>query len=398
MRNIDYEYIANNISSLSRIPIRVYQNRDRIIYCNTSCFPKDPADPLIDKFLSINHEISYYITPYDQFYGIIRNNSFTFIIGPSFQIMPTRDKIRDFMFELDIKKNYMEVFQNFINNITSMPLELFLHELCLIYYFISEKKIELSDIVIYDSNASISAQNNVLKETLPPLLANEVQDFSYSEHTAYSFEAELLLFVEHGDLDGLLDYFREHSFGRSGKVAQTYLRQVKNIFIASATLVSRAAIRGGLPPEEALSLSDRYIQHSEQHSNPDQVMNLQYNMVLDYTSLVAKFHNGDENDKFLRSVKRYIREHLLTNLSVDQMAKDLFVSRSYLSTKFKKETGMTLSSYIQEQQIACAKEFLKNTNNSILDISIYLGFSSQGYFQNVFKKHTGMTPKEYREQ
>lgn len=397
MRNIDYEYIATNIATLTRIPVRVYQNNECIIYSGTSNLPKDPASLFIDKFLSIDPDISYYLTPFDQFYGIIKHDSFTFIIGPSFQMNPTREKIRDFMFQLGIQKNYMEQFQNFIASITSMPLELFLHELCLIYYFITEKKIALSDIIIYDSNASISAQNKVSKETLPPLPQNEVKDLSYTEHTTYAFEEKMLQFVEHGDLDGLLDYFKGHSFGRPGKVAHTYLRQIKNIFITSATLVSRAAIHGGLPAEEALSLSDRYIQHCEQHNNPEQVMNLQYNMVIDYTSLVAKFHDGDENDKFLRSVKRYIREHLLTDLSVDQMAKDLYMSRSYLSTKFKKETGGTLSSYIQEQQMERAKELLKTTDKSILEISAYLGFSSQGYFQNVFKKMTGMTPKEYRE-
>ena len=59
---------------------------------------------------------------------------------------------------------------------------------------------------------------------------------------------------------------------------------------------------------------------------------------------------------------------------------------------------MNLSSYIQEQQIARAKDYLKNSDKSILEIATYLGFSSQGYFQNVFKKHTGMTPKQFREQ
>lgn len=94
----------------------------------------------------------------------------------------------------------------------------------------------------------------------------------------------------------------------------------------------------------------------------------------------------------------YIREYLSEDLNVEQMAKDLYVSRSYLSTKFKKETGMTLTVYIQEQKIKKAMEYLKNTDKSVLEISTFLGFSSQGYFQNVFKKCTGMTPKEFRGQ
>ena len=127
-------------------------------------------------------------------------------------------------------------------------------------------------------------------------------------------------------------------------------------------------------------------------------MNLQYHMVIDYTTLVNEIKKGDRYDKFMRSVTGYIRGHLTEEFSVDQMAQDLFLSRSYLSTKFKKETGMTLSQYIQEQKIEKAKSLLKTTDRSILEIATYLGFSSQGYFQNVFKKLTGMTPKEYRNQ
>ena len=125
-------------------------------------------------------------------------------------------------------------------------------------------------------------------------------------------------------------------------------------------------------------------------------MNLQYHMVIDYTTLVHDIKKGDRYDKFMRNVTSYIREHLTDEFSVDQMAKDLYLSRSYLSTKFKKETGMTLSQYMQEQKIEKAKSLLKTTDRSILEIATYLGFSSQGYFQNVFKKCTGMTPKDYR--
>lgn len=54
------------------------------------------------------------------------------------------------------------------------------------------------------------------------------------------------------------------------------MRQVKNLFIVAATLVSRAAIQGGLDTEEALSLSDAFIQRCELLGTPDRITNLQY--------------------------------------------------------------------------------------------------------------------------
>lgn len=401
MREIDSEYIANQISSLTRIPIRVYIDDELVNYFDPTHFPKDPASPFLDSFMAIGQAVSYYITPYEQFYGIISYSNLRFVIGPTYQMAPSREKIREFMFLLDLKANYMELYQNLMKGITPMPLELFLRELCLIYYFISEEKIEISDIAIYDSASAVSAQNKNftdVKNTLTDISAPSHDDNFYpDEHTTYEFETRMLQFVQNGDMDGLLELVKTSSAGRPGKVAKTYLRQIKNIFISSATLVSRAAILGGLPTEEALSLSDRYIQHCENHTEPEQIMNLQYNMVLDYTSLVAKLHDGAQYDKFLRTVTGYVREHLTDGITIGQMAKDLYINRSYLSTRFKKETGEALSAYIRKQQIERAKEYLKNTDKSILEISTYLGFSSQGYFQNVFKKHTGMTPKDFRD-
>ncbi len=430
MREIDYDYIARNISSLSLIPIRVYQNNELQVYYDPSNFPKDPASPYIDTLLQINEGVNYYISPYEHFYGIIKHDDHTMILGPTFQITPPKSQIREFMFSLDLKMNYMEQYQHLLSSITPMPLELFLHELCLIYYYISYRKLELSDVAIYDSHSKITQQNrandsaihadsedtdrkkphalsHILGEKDKQSMADvadahaSVDDYdetAVTSHTTVNFENEMLTCVREGDLDRLSELFKRNSAGRAGKVAPTYLRQLKNIFISSATLLSRAAIAGGLPAEEALTLSDKYIQHAESYDNPEQVMNLQYHMVVDYTTLVSEIKKGDRYDKFMRNVTSYIRQHLTEEFSVDQMAKDLFLSRSYLSTKFKKETGMTLSQYVQEQKIEKAKSLLMSTDRSILEIATYLNFSSQGYFQNVFKKCTGMTPKEYRNQ
>lgn len=68
MREIDYEYIAANISTLTRIPVRVYRDRKLVIYCDPTSFPKDPAVLYIDTLLQIPQEVSYFISPFEQFY------------------------------------------------------------------------------------------------------------------------------------------------------------------------------------------------------------------------------------------------------------------------------------------------------------------------------------------
>lgn len=395
MKNIDYEYIAENISNIARIPVRVYHNKKLKVLFNTSSFPVDPAVPYLTELLNIQKNISYYITPLYHFYGVIHHQTYTLILGPCYQNQAARTQIRDYMFSLGLKENYIHSFSDLLKSITPMPLELFLHLLCLVNYYVSGEKTDISQLLVYDSSTPDQTPDSS-SENFPPV-SIDVNNAFDELHNTYHFEKQMLSFVSSGNVSALERLFATTSPGRSGKMAGNYLRQLKNIFISSATLVSRAAIEGGLPQDESFSLSDRYIQHCEKYNDPSQILNLQHHMVLDYASLVRSITNGASVSPLMRSVISYIQEHLTETISTEQLAQFLGLSPNYLSTRFHQESGMTLRNFITQQKINKSKDYLKNTDRSLLEISTFLGFSSQAYFQNVFKKMTGMTPKEYRE-
>ena len=125
--------------------------------------------------------------------------------------------------------------------------------------------------------------------------------------------------------------------------------------------------------------------------------NLQYRMILDFTERVEKIRLGKQPSQLALDVSNYVRHHLSESISTEQIADFLFMSRSHLSTKFKAETGMTLTDFITKEKIEEAKRLLLYTDKSILAISSFLGFSSQSHFSQVFKKQTGKSPNEYRE-
>lgn len=165
----------------------------------------------------------------------------------------------------------------------------------------------------------------------------------------------------------------------------------------TATLASRAAIQGGLSVDEAFSLSDAYIQKCELLQTMDQITNLQYHMVLEFTERVNRIRHGTEPTELAIAVSNYIRQHLSESIRVEDIAKALFLSRPYLSAKFKKETGETLTDFIWKEKTEEAKRLLRHSDKSFSSIGAYLGFSSPGHFSQVFKKYTGKTPSEYRE-
>lgn len=76
---------------------------------------------------------------------------------------------------------------------------------------------------------------------------------------------------------------------------------------------------------------------------------------------------------------------------------ELFLSRPYLSRKFKEETGESLTDFILKEKTEEAKRLLRYSDKSLTAIGSYLGFSSTSHFSRVFKTYVGSTPSEYRE-
>lgn len=99
----------------------------------------------------------------------------------------------------------------------------------------------------------------------------------------------------------------------------------------------------------------------------------------------------------VKDTDEYIHSHLNESLSLEVLAKRVFLNPSYFSRLYKQITGANLSDYITEQRISFAKKALAKTDKKISAIAAAIGFDSSSYFTVFFKKHTGISPSEYRE-
>ena len=215
-------------------------------------------------------------------------------------------------------------------------------------------------------------------------------------HDTYYFEQEYYGYLERGDVDGIVEFFKSVPSFTEGTVASDSIRQAKNIFIATIALATRHAISGGLDIETAYQLSDSYIQQAEKMSDSSQISYLTGTAILDFTKRVSesKIPMGMSKDIF--HAIQYISNHVNKEITVAEVASELGLDRSTLSKKFTRELGFNISSYIMRRKLEEAKSLLTYTDKTISEISEYLCFSTQAYFQNVFKKKYGMTPREYR--
>lgn len=400
MEKDDLIYLCNTIGNLSGIPTRLFFCDEQVYYHSLVDLPKDPMTLYREQLWNIHEHIGYFITPYFNYYGVINTGFYRIVIGPTRQVDGIEQAYKAIAFQLDMNKEETEKFVAAMRNIVQMPLESILQMLCTVNFALNHEKIKLEDITIVDTEQE-RLRRQITEQTtdidmIKAAKTGEIKPHGYA-YASYDTEQQLMRLVTKGSTAALKEWISQAPAVRPGILSKDQLRQFKNIFIVSTTLASRAAIRGGLSEEDAFALSDAYIQNCELLNEPQQIINLQYRMIFDYTERVERLRAGKQPSQLAIQVANYVLHHMSEMITVNDLAKSLFMSRSRLSARFKEETGDTLTNFILREKTEEAKRLLRYTDKSASAIGTYLGFSSQGHFARVFKKYSGHTPIEYRE-
>ncbi|RQO32055.1 AraC family transcriptional regulator [Taibaiella sp. KBW10] len=111
--------------------------------------------------------------------------------------------------------------------------------------------------------------------------------------------------------------------------------------------------------------------------------------------LVENNQERKQSTSRLAFVIEYIKNNLHQKLSIDNIAKLAYVSKSNFFKLFKQELGISPNEYILQERIARAKNLLRY-NNSIKEVAYQTGFADTNYFTKTFKHFEGITPKNYQ--
>lgn len=174
------------------------------------------------------------------------------------------------------------------------------------------------------------------------------------------------------------------------------LRNSKNYSVILNTLLRKAAEAGAVHPLHIDNLSSRYARKIELCTSISALESLRREMVHKYCLLV-KNHSMKGYSLLVRKVLTQIDSDLTADLSLRTQAEYLNINPSYLSTLFRKETGYTLTEYVNKKRIEHAIFLLNTTNLQIQMIAQSCGIPDVNYFTKTFKKHIGMAPKDYRD-
>lgn len=183
----------------------------------------------------------------------------------------------------------------------------------------------------------------------------------------------------------------------AGRLSTKETAHWKNLAIIGIALCARAAIEGGVTPEEAYRLSGFYIRKCDECTSADALREIRDTAIGELCEQVLRHKGRPQGIGYVHRAKEYIQNHYREKLYLEDIADHVGISPSYLSRLFKQETGVRLQDYINEERVYRASNLLLYSDLTLSEISQYVHFPNQSYFGKIFKQYKNMTPKEYRE-
>lgn len=306
------------------------------------------------------------------------------VIGPVFYSNASADNIyrgfrsQDFS---SFRGEWMRSFFEAVYRVPTSQYTIFSRNIRMLHYCITGQKIEISDVFVADIQ-TLSAANH-RKPT--------------DRHRVYNAEKAMLEMVRLGDLNYTEALSASMNISDGVKIdIKDPMRSAKVSTVVFCSIVCRAAIEGGLSPEEAYSLGDAYIQSALEARSIDETSTVCMSM---YDDFVRRVHRSRENPKYSAPIQRccnYIEMNLDRNIRAQEVADLVGYSVTYFTRRFREETGFGISDYVKAARIERAKILLETSDQSVQEISDKLGFTSRNYFTRCFREITGKTPMEFR--
>lgn len=381
---IDVRYLIQNTATLMGIPVSYFPEGGEEEMIHQEGFPLSATRLAEDQVRKRKEHVGYLYDIHGNLYGFLKEESFQAIFGPVPPMERSEQDIADFAFDLGILKEQYSSFHDSYRNCTPLPLNTLILSLFSIHHAVTGEKLSLASVFTSSPASELGKERKGTKDVLP----------AFSHASSYKGERELLSLVETGNIAGFLSWVSAIPSIQAGETSYNHVEQAHNLFVISVTLISRAAIKGGLDPESALSLSDSYLQKSETLTSQDELLSLQLEMVKDYIERVHLL--GEKKNDLAFKVANYVQAHSSSPIKLKEVSQALVMSESSLCARFKKENGISVGAFIEERKIDTACRYLLDSDQSGEEIAFYLGYSSSSHFTRSFKKIKGVTPSQYR--
>ncbi|MGN0465430.1 MAG: AraC family transcriptional regulator [Lachnospiraceae bacterium] len=315
-----------------------------------------------------------------------------FFCGPIMFETITPNHIQEIFTQQQIPENLQEKIYNYCFNILNIPTEPYFYTffITLAEELYGKDNFKIDMINDNDSTIWHEFQNNFFN----------ISDFPFENiyiiEKRYQTENELLNAVRNSNEKQALELIEKlHQFYSSERITDK-LKDKKNYSITLNTLLRKAAEQACVHPIHIDSISNSHVKHIEHFTNIDELLAYHQQMIIDYCRLIRRY-TLRKHSLLIQRVLTYIDTNLCADLSLKAFSKSLCVNASYLSSLFKKEMGVSLTEYVNQERIFHAQRLLVSTNLPLKSVANECGIPDIYYFSRIFKKISGMTPKRFRE-
>ncbi len=226
--------------------------------------------------------------------------------------------------------------------------------------------------------------------------ATAVSSILYSTMEArYETEAKMLDAIRHGNFSEAIYYHNIFTGFKLNQRVDDPLRNAKDMAIEISTAMRKTVEQAQVHPMYIEELSGLLIREIEEADSEPQVMELVPRMIRHYCFLV-RIYSREHYSSIVRDLLNYIDFQYMNPLSLESLSAQYSVNKNYLSTRFHKEVGMTVTDYINLARVRRSLDLLSSTAMSMPEIAERCGFSDANYYTRRFRMVYGKTPTEYR--
>lgn len=189
------------------------------------------------------------------------------------------------------------------------------------------------------------------------------------------------------------EFFSNNNFHDLG--GDFRIRSLKNHMICLLVSVSRTL---SINPNKIFKLRNscnKFIANIESKNCLNGIIKVGECAIRSFAQIVtASPYNS--SSKIINNAITYIENNIEYDLTLELVAKEVHISKNYLSSLFYEKTSMKFTQFVNFLRVAKAKELLSTCDSSLSYISSLCGFKNQSYFSTIFKEHTKYSPLEYK--
>lgn len=204
------------------------------------------------------------------------------------------------------------------------------------------------------------------------------------------------------ELDGEVEKALLHKNAREFEVCFKKLWEVCRRDVHTPEAIKTVCMRYALVIAHIARIQGEAPLEIEAHRMIKRVVNAVYwrdiwEAFIEFAAIMMKSNEKEKVQSLLViKARALMKQYYSTGITLEEVADKLHISDEYLSTLFKKETGVTFSETIRGYRIERVKELLKTSRLKINEIAGLAGYSDAKYMSRVFKEEVGMSPNEYR--